>query len=188
MINADDYYGKEAYREAYACLMEQGRAQDGKLRACMVGFVLGNTLSDNGGVTRGVCRVDEEHRLLRIRETHDIQRTSDGTDIKSEEGDEGLCLDSVVSMNMWGLTPAFFDVLEEGFEEFFGAAGDDCTKAEFLLPTFIGELLVQDRIEVRVLYSNDKWFGVTYKEDKETVVQAVRELIASGMYPDSGTL
>ena len=154
----------------------------------MVGFVLGNTLSDNGGVTRGVCRVDEEHRLLRIKETHDIQRTSDGTDIKSEEGDEELCLDSVVSMNMWGLTPAFFDVLEEGFEKFFAAAGDDCTKAEFLLPTFIGELLVQDRIEVRVLYSNDKWFGVTYKEDKETVVQAVRELIASGMYPDSGTL
>ena len=117
VINADDYYGKDAYRAAYAYLT--GRKDDNAYEACMVGFVLKNTLSDNGGVTRGVCKVDEHRMLSEIVETTNIVKTAEGAAVQTEDGAVPIDVESEVSMNMWGLTPEFLDVLEQGFKEFF---------------------------------------------------------------------
>ena len=179
VINADDFYGKEAYVEAYQYLKEEKEAS-GKEPICMVGFVLNNTLSENGGVTRGVCEVDENGHLTNIVETHNIIRK--GEKAEAEDGAKELELDVPVSMNMWGLQPEFLDILEKGFHEFLETTKADDLKAEYLLPTIIGGLLKEGRAEVTVLNSKDKWFGVTYKEDKESVVNAIKELIEKGIY------
>lgn len=179
VINADDYYGKEAYVEAYQYLKEKKQVSD-KEPVCMVGFVLKNTLSENGGVTRGVCEVNESGLLTDIVETHNIVRKGDKAE--AEEGEKILELDVPVSMNMWGLQPEFLDILEKGFYEFLEETDAKDLKAEYLLPTIIGGLLKEGKAEVTVLKSKDKWFGVTYKEDKESVVNAIKELIESGIY------
>lgn len=179
VINADDFYGKEAYVEAYKYLKEEkGKAE--KEPVCMVGFVLKNTLSENGGVTRGVCEVDESGLLTNIVETHNIVRK--GEKAEAENGEKELELNVPVSMNMWGLQPEFLDILEKGFYEFLEETDSEDLKAEYLLPTIIGGLLNEGKAEVTVLQSKDKWFGVTYKEDKESVVNAIKELIESGIY------
>lgn len=181
VINADDYYGKEAYKIAFEELTAAGYS-DGKLRISMVGFVLGNTLSENGGVTRGLCKVNGQQMLEEIIETRNIVKTAKGAAI-SKEGDMlPIEADTVVSMNMWGLVPEFFEILESGFEEFLENLETNDLKSEYLLPTIIGNLLNEEKIEVKVLESKDKWFGVTFKEDKEGVVNAIRELIAVGKY------
>ncbi|MBQ4558848.1 MAG: nucleotidyltransferase [Tyzzerella sp.] len=182
VINADDYYGKQAYMEAYEHLVSESKKND-KLQISMVGFVLGNTLSENGGVTRGVCKVDEKQMLTDIVETKNIVKTENGAVIRTEDGDIPIDVHSPVSMNMWGLHPEFFDVLETGFEEFLKNCEDDYLKAEYLLPTIVGDLLKNNRAEVAVLQSKDKWFGVTYKEDKEAVMASVRALVDVGVYP-----
>ena len=184
VINADDYYGKEAYVEAYNHLMRE-QDENGKLQISMVGFRLGNTLSENGGVTRGLCKVDENHMLTEIVETKNIVRTKEGAGIQNGEEVISVELDSPVSMNMWGLSPKFFDVLEEGFETFLRECASDYMKAEYLLPTIIGGLLCAGKADVKVLESKDKWFGVTYKEDKDSVVASVRALVDKGIYPTS---
>ena len=178
VINADDYYGKEAYIEAYNYLVKKHNVQD-VLPICMVGFILKNTLSDNGGVTRGVCQA-YNGKLIDIVETHNIEKI-DGKAIT--DGKE-IDLDSVVSMNMWGLYPEFFDILENGFEEFLGNIDCDDLKAEYLLPTIIGNLLQNKKASVDVLKSHDEWFGVTYKEDKEFVKNSIQELVKKGLYPE----
>lgn len=157
VINADDYYGKEAYRVAHEYL----RAEEDN---CMVGYVLKNTLSDNGTVTRGVCK-EEDGWLKKIVETKGIGKDTD------------LDLDGLVSMNMWGLRPEFLDVLESGFEEFLNAGGE----GEYLLPTIIGGML--ETMKVRVLKSTDTWYGMTYKEDGPAVREAIERLVDAGMYP-----
>ena len=139
-----------------------------------------NTLSENGGVTRGVCEVDESGLLTNIVETHNIVRK--GEKAEAENGEKELELNVPVSMNMWGLQPEFLDILEKGFYEFLEETDPEDLKAEYLLPTIIGGLLNEGKAEVTVLHSKDKWFGVTYKEDKESVVNAIKELIASGIY------
>jgi len=180
VVNADDYYGKQAYVEAYNYLTKMTNEKE----ICMVGFVLRNTLSENGGVTRGICKLNQEGYLTEIVETQDIVR----------KGTEGLVenvnvkrpmidLDATVSMNMWGLHPTFFRVLEQGFVNFLDSLEKGDMKAEYLLPTIVGELLEQGQISVRVLASKDKWFGVTYKEDKEVVVAAIKALIDEKVYP-----
>lgn len=181
VINADDYYGKEAYREAYQYLKEETKKTD-KEQICMVGFVLANTLSENGGVTRGVCKVDENGMLAEIVETHNIIRRGEKAVTVSDEGEMELDLQSKVSMNMWGLQPEFLDILEQGFSKFLEEIPAGSMKEEYLLPTIIGDLLKEGKAEVKVLHSGDKWFGVTYKEDKEGVVRAIRELIEKGAY------
>lgn len=183
VINADDYYGKEAYAEAFRYLTA-GKEQSEKQKLCMVGFVLKNTLSENGGVTRGICKVDEQGMLTDIVETHQIEMVPEGAAVRTEEGMQPIDIESPVSMNMWGLTPEFFPILEEGFEEFLSKIPESDLKAEYLLPTIIGELLEEQKVEVKVLKSHDKWFGVTYKEDKEAVVEAIRSLVANGVYPE----
>lgn len=181
VINADDYYGKSAFKEAYSYLT---RVHDtGKIQICMVSFILKNTLSDNGGVTRGLCQVDSDGMLTGIKETHNIEKEGMGAVIRSDSGTQELDADSPVSMNMWGLTPEFIDILKTGFDEFLKEIAEDDLKAEYLLPTIIGELLEEGRLDVKVLKSHDQWFGVTYKEDRETVTNAVRKLIEDGIYP-----
>jgi len=183
VINADDYYGKQAYVEAYNHLVA-GQKESEKIQISMVGFVLGNTLSENGGVTRGVCEVDEHHMLTNIVETKNIVKTENGAAIQTEDGDVKIDVNSPVSMNMWGLQPEFFGILESGFEEFLQNCGEDCLKAEYLLPTIVGDLLNEGKAEVTVLQSKDKWFGVTYKEDKDAVMASVRGLVDAGVYPE----
>lgn len=177
VINADDYYGKEAFVQLHNFLQGYDPAEPGKL--CMAGFVLKNTLSDNGAVTRGICQMNEAHYLTGVLETSGIEKTPDG----AQAGGKAVDVESLVSMNMWGLTPAFVDLLEDGFVEFFQkAAPANPLKAEYLLPIYIDELLHAGKVSVKVLPTHDKWFGVTYAEDKQTVIDSFAQLVADGVY------
>ena len=145
----------------------------------MAGFVLKNTLSDNGAVTRGICQMNDAHYLTGVLETGGIEKTADG----AAAGGKSIDIDSLVSMNMWALTPEFVDLLESGFVEFFEkAAPANPLKAEYLLPIYIDELLHADKVSVKVLPTHDKWFGVTYAEDKQTVIDSFARLVADGVY------
>ena len=184
VINADDYYGKEAYRVAFEHLTANSTdSESEKEQISMVGFVLANTLSENGSVTRGICKADENQMLTDIVETYNIIKTEDGAAIGTEDGNVPLDVESLVSMNMWGLQPQFFKVLESGFSEFLETNADNYQKAEYLLPTIIGKLLKAGKADVKVLSSKDQWFGVTYKEDKPYVVSAIQSLVEDGTYP-----
>lgn len=183
VINADDYYGKEAYVEAFKELTTPEKQAD-KMQISMVGFVLKNTLSENGGVTRGVCKVDDNQMLTEIVETSNIIKTQAGAAVATDGKETPIDADTPVSMNMWGLTPEFFEILEKGFAEFVAAQEEGNLKGEYLLPTIIGDLLKEGKVEVKVLKSHDKWFGVTYKEDKELVVNEVKALVEKGLYPE----
>ena len=177
VINADDYYGKEAFVRLHDFL--QGYTPDKPGDLAMAGFVLKNTLSDNGAVTRGVCQMNAEGYLTDVVETSGIEKTADGAAV------EGKAIDpeSLVSMNFWGLTPEFVKVLEDGFVEFFEkSVPANPLKAEYLLPIYIGELLEKNAVTVQVLPTHDKWFGVTYKEDKQTVIDSFAKLVADGVY------
>lgn len=178
VINADDYYGKECYKKAFDYLTQEHVSD--VLPLSMVGFILKNTLSDNGGVTRGICQADENQYLVDIVETHNIEKK----DNKAYVGDKEIDVNSVVSMNMWGLYPEMFDILKNGFNEFLSSLDKEDLKAEYLLPTIIGDLLHKNQITVKVLTSNDEWFGVTYKEDKDSVKESIRKLIDNGVYPN----
>ena len=182
VINADDYYGKEAYVKVHDYLVKE-QEEDGKLHICMAGFRLGNTLSDNGAVTRGICRIEEGH-LTGVTETHNIYKVPSGAQARLEDGTcQDLDTKSLVSMNMWGLTPDFMETLEKGFVEFLKDKEKDELKKEYLLPTLIDALLKRQKASVEVLETKDTWFGVTYQEDKETVIQAFADLIQRGVYP-----
>ena len=181
VINADDYYGKEAYVEAFRYLTEEKQEKD-VLQLGMVGFVLGNTLSDNGGVTRGICKVNEASMLTEIVETKNIVKTETGAAIRNADTDVPVDVDSPVSMNMWGFGPEIFDILEKEFIEFLKQNEETYQLNEYLLPTIVGNLLRDGEAEVHVLKSNDKWFGVTYREDKEFVMASVKALVESGLY------
>lgn len=189
VINADDYYGKEAFRVVHDWLV----LDHADNAIAMAGFILKNTLSDNGGVTRGVCKVSGGHtHIIDVVETSNIVKTvgSDGT-IGAEADGISLDPESYVSMNFWGFpakdgcAPEYLNVLEKGFQEFFEIdVKKNPLKAEYLLPTHIGGLLRADKCLVKVLETKDKWFGVTYKEDKETVVENFRNLIKEGIYKE----
>ena len=177
VINADDYYGKEAFVRLHDFL--QGYTPDKPGDLAMAGFVLKNTLSDNGAVTRGICQMNDAHYLTGVLETGGIEKTADG----AAAGGKSIDIDSLVSMNMWALTPEFVELLESGFVEFFEkAAPANPLKAEYLLPIYIDELLHADKVSVKVLPTHDKWFGVTYAEDKQTVIDSFARLVADGVY------
>ena len=183
VINADDYYGKEAYVKVHDYLV-QDQPEDDILHICMAGFRLGNTLSDNGSVTRGLCHITDG-KLTGVTETHNIFKTADGAESR-EDGQpvEKLDLNELVSMNMWGLTPAFMDTLYNGFVEFLENVKPGDIKAEYLLPVMIDELIQKGAAQVDVLETKDTWFGVTYQEDKEVVIKAFKELTEAGVYPN----
>ena len=145
----------------------------------MAGFVLKNTLSDNGGVTRGICKMDEDYNLTEVVETKNIVKTAAGAEAEGMAVD----VDSLVSMNMWGLTPDFFTTLEEGFKEFFEKeVPDNPLKAEYLIPIFIGELLEHRKMSVKVLKTNDTWYGMTYHEDIAAVKDSFKRMLENGVY------
>ena len=172
VINADDYYGKEGFKSVHEYLVNGGKS-------CMAGFVLKNTLSDNGAVTRGICQMNDAHYLTGVLETSGIEKTADG----AAAGGKSIDTDSLVSMNMWALTPEFVDLLDAGFVEFFEKAEPaNPLKAEYLLPIYIDELLHAGKVSVKVLPTHDKWFGVTYAEDKQTVIDSFAKLVADGVY------
>ena len=183
VINADDYYGKEAFIKAYRYLSAERERAD-TINICMIGFVLKNTLSDNGGVTRGICMVNEEGMLENIVETHNIEKRGNKAVVINGNTEKTINSESIVSMNMWGFKPDFFPILANEFEKFLSELCMTDLKSEFLLPTIIGEQLEKKKISVKVLQSFDEWFGVTYKEDKESVIRAIRKLIMQGVYAD----
>ena len=179
VINADDYYGKEAYRAMHEWLCESHEPT----AYAMAGFILKNTLSDNGGVTRGVCKVEDGHtHVTDVVETKNIVKVNGG----AEADGKSLDPESFVSMNFWGFPgnpPEFLKVLEEGFVEFFETeVPTNPMKAEYLLPTIIGGMLREGLCTVRALPTNDTWYGMTYKEDVEAVQEAFAELLKEGKY------
>ncbi len=172
VINADDYYGKEGFKAVHEYLVNGGKS-------CMAGFILKNTLSDNGGVTRGICKMDNENNLTEVVETKNIVKTTEG----AETDGASIDVNSLVSMNMWGLTPDFLNTLEAGFKEFFDKeVSKDPLKAEYLLPVFIGELMNEGKMSVKVLRSNDTWYGMTYHEDVPSVKDSFKKMLDSGIY------
>ena len=184
VINADDYYGKEGFVKLHDYLVSQPE-KTADFQFCMVGFILGNTLSDNGAVTRGVCVLDDAGNLVDVNETSNIEKIDGKPGVRGEDGQ--ICWldpDSHVSMNMWGLTPDFMEYLEKGFVDFLKNLPEGEIKKEYLLPTIIGDMLQSGEAKVKLLESRDKWFGVTYKEDKADVVKAFKELIAAGVYKE----
>lgn len=183
VINADDYYGREAFVRMHDFLAQLDLTKT-CLPCAMVGFVLENTLSENGQVTRGVCRVDENHRLAHIEETFGLQKEGDKAVGRNGAGERVLLsLKTPVSMNMWGFPPSFLDTLESRFAAFLQGLQGNETKAEFLLPEVVGSMIREKSADVTVLTSQDRWFGVTYQEDKQTVVDSFRELYEKGRYP-----
>lgn len=183
VINADDYYGKEAFVKLHNFLTQYTLEQADAL--CMAGFILKNTLSDNGSVTRGVCETNADGYLTAVHETSNIVKVPDGAAVDEDGTRTPINAESYVSMNMWGLTPEFMKCLEDGFVEFFeNTPVEKLLKAEYLLPIYIDELLQNGKVSVKVLDSHDKWFGVTYKEDKESVMAAFKKLIEDGVYKE----
>ena len=183
VINADDYYGKEAFVKLHDFL--EGYTPEKADEYCMAGFILKNTLSENGAVTRGVCETNAEEYLTAVHETSNIVKTADGAAVDNDGEKTAIDPESSLSMTMWGLTPEFVQILDDGFKEFFETMGDkDVLKAEYLLPIYIDELLQAGKVSVKVLDSHDKWFGVTYKEDKDYVVESFGKLIDAGVYAE----
>jgi NDP-sugar pyrophosphorylase family protein len=179
VINADDYYGKEGFRIAHDFLVENG-GKPGKF--CMPGFILKNTLSENGGVSRGVCRVDENGYLVSVTETHNIVRDGMGAAVEKDGMRVPIDENSIVSMNMWALTPDLIDALEAGFPHFLSSLAEGDVKSEYILPGMIDSMVREHRAIVKVIPTGDRWFGVTYREDKEAVVNAFKALYDEGVY------
>ena len=185
IINADDYYGKKAFKEIHDYLVQEMDEDASIYDLCMAGFMLTNTLSENGGVTRGVCQVGADGYMEKVTETYEIRRNGDTLSAKNEEGEPvELDLNRHVSMNMWGLPAKFINELEKGFPEFLASRKEGDIKSEYLLPQVIDRLVSEGKARVKVLETPDKWFGVTYKEDKQAVIDSLRALIASGAYPE----
>ena len=184
IINADDYYGKVAFKKLHDFLIEDSH-RNSEFTMAMAGFILKNTLSDNGTVTRGICVEDEAGYLHRVIETQGIIRNKQGTiDCDTEESKDIIQENNRVSMNMWAGYPCFIDYLENGFKEFLlDDSGDELTK-EYLLPIIVDQLIKTNRASVKVLETTDKWFGVTYPEDKQIVQDSIHELIEQGIYPE----
>lgn len=174
VINADDYYGRDAYVKAYEFITQMKDERE----YGMMGYVLKNTLSDNGGVTRGVCLQNENGELCGIDETKNIVKTADG---KAKAGEREIPLESLVSMNFWMLPLKYIDLLEEGFPAFKENMRDPL-KDEYLLPTIVDRLIKEKRCSVKVVPTSDSWFGVTYKEDKPAVTEEFKKLYDRNAY------
>ena len=183
IINADDYYGKEAFVKLHDFLVS-GEDLGREFTMGMAGFILKNTLSDNGTVTRGVSVVDENGLLSQVHETTGIMMGEDGK-IKCDlpNVQEWISPEDKVSMNMWAAYPEFLEFLAEDFKTFLSEVEEGDLKKEYLLPNIVDKLLKEGRANVKVLETQDRWFGVTYQEDKEAVQKAFAELIKEGVYP-----
>ena len=187
VINADDFYGADAFKKIYDYLSKAHDTED-NYDYCMVGYVLKNTLTENGHVARGVCSADENSFLTTVTERTRIEKTNTDFGAKYTEDDGATWVDlddnSIVSMNLWGFTPDFLKEAENRFSAFLDENLEkNPLKCEYFLPTVVNQLLGEKRATVKVLTSKDRWYGVTYHEDKETVVKAIREKHTNGTYP-----
>lgn len=175
VINADDFYGRTTFEKLHDYLCTE--VASGKY--CMAGFTLCNTISENGGVTRGICRADADNNLISINETRNV--VCAGSKVMAEE--MPVNPDAVVSMNMWGFAAEFMECLEKGFVEFFSAeVPKNPLKAEFLIPVFVEKLLGRGEVNIKVLPTDEKWFGTTYKEDIPFISENIAELTEKGVY------
>ena len=182
VINADDYYGVECFRRLYDFLTQPRGAGE----YCMVGYLLRNTVTDNGSVARGVCASDGAGNLTVINERTRIEKHPGGIHYTEDDGQSWVELDpdTLVSMNMWGFQPELVEVLQQRFPAFLDQAlAENPMKGEYLLPNVVRDLLSEGKATVKVLSSPDKWYGVTYQEDKPCVVQAMADKAAQGIYP-----
>lgn len=183
VINADDYYGQGAFKMMHEALTSEHDADTYH----MVGYVLANTLTENGTVSRGVCEVNEEGKLVKIVERTKIQKDGEGASYSEDGGETWTAIDpqSIVSMNLWGFDTSIMEELDKDLIRFLNTqAKENPLKSESFLPSFVQQMLTAGKAQVKVLTTEDKWFGVTYKEDKEKVVNAIRELKAKGVYPE----
>lgn len=179
VVNADDYYGPQGFKEIYDHLCGQNDY-------CMVGYLLGNTVTENGHVARGVCTENAAHELVRVVEHTHIEKDGDGARFTEDGGKSWTHLpgDTIVSMNLWGLPREFMDEAWNRFPAFLeGAKGNE--KAEYFLPSVISSLIEKGKATVKVLRSTDKWYGVTYHADKTAVTEAIARMTSSGLYPDN---
>lgn len=184
VINADDYYGVHAFQEIYNYLTEN--EDDEKYHYAMVGYILSNTLTENGYVSRGICEMDKDAFLTGITERTHIEQRDMGVQFTEDDGQtwEDIAADSIVSMNMFGFTASMLKELECRFPEFLEKGlKENPMKCEYFLPSVVSDLIEEDKADVKVLRSEDRWYGITYKEDKEAVVSAVQKLKDTGVYP-----
>ena len=186
VINADDYYGPQGFRLIYEHLATAEAKPGAPAPWAMVGFLLGNTVSANGSVSRGVCRLDEENRLVEVTERTRIETYEGGIHYTEDDGASwtDLPADAVVSMNLWGFTPDFLDRAREGFAAFLDAGLPvNPLKCEYYLPSVVTAALEKGTAQVTVLTSADRWHGITYREDKPELVEALRRMSEEGLYP-----
>lgn len=185
VINSDDYYGKSAFRQIYQYLSQV--EDDEKYHYVMVGYRLGNTLTENGHVSRGCCMTDEKNNLVRVTERTRIEKRGEGAEYSEDDGATWteISPETVVSMNMWGFGKSFLNELEARFGTFLADnLPVNPLKCEYFLPSVVTELLNEEKADVRVLKSEDKWYGVTYHEDKQSVVDALASMRKAGLYPE----
>ncbi|RPH79734.1 MAG: nucleotidyltransferase [Planctomycetaceae bacterium] len=181
VINADDFYGFESFQALAGHL---SRANLDATDYAMVGYTLRHTLSDHGSVSRGVCQITADGYLDRLRELTKIERFDNAARYTDDHGaTHRLTGEEIVSMNMWGFTPAIYPQLRQAFSEFLQAQGQN-EKAEFYIPSAVGQLVHQNQARVKVLPTDGAWFGITYREDKPAVIASLRALIARGDYPE----
>ena len=185
VINSDDYYGPEAFQAIYDYLLSH---PDGdRYEYAMVGYLLGNTVTEHGHVARGVCAEDENHYLRQVTEHTHIEKDGDHARFTEDGGATWSVLpgDAIVSMNLWGFTPSFLREAQSRFPAFLERAlAEQPEKGEYFLPSVVSQLIDEGKARVRVLRSHDRWYGVTYKEDKPTVVQAIAAMTQRGLYPE----
>ena len=185
VINADDYYGVHAFKEIYNYLSEN--EDDEKYRYAMVGYILSNTLTENGYVSRGICETDADGYLTGITERTHIEKREDGVAFTEDDGASWTSLsgDSIASMNLFGFTASMLGELEAGFAKFLEKGlKENPLKCEYFLPSVVGNLIEEKKATVKVLKSADRWYGITYKEDKQAVVDAIKGLKQDGVYPE----
>ncbi|MDU2598973.1 NDP-sugar synthase [Anaerococcus sp.] len=186
IINADDYYGKNVFKDFHKFLTDTNNQKKGKLQIAMAGYKLKNTLSDNGSVTRGVSVGNEDNKLVKIIETHEIALEKNGKISSKENLDSDLLnLETTVSMNMWATFPKFIDLCQEYFEKYLEKNKNNLEEAEYVLPEMIGEFLQEDIAQITILPTNDKWIGITYKEDLEPAQEEFKKMLINKEYPEN---
>lgn len=186
IINADDYYGKGVFNSLHEFLVTSDKKIDDKLQIAMAGYKLKNTLSDKGAVTRGVSIGNEENKLVDIIETHEIKLEKDGKISSKENLDSDILnLETTVSMNLWASFPEFIDMSEDYFIKYLEKNKENLDSCEYVLPEMIGELIKENKADVTILPTNDKWIGITYKEDLVPAQKSFQKMFDEGLYPDN---
>lgn len=186
IINADDYYGKGVFNSLHEFLVTSDKKIDDKLQIAMAGYKLKNTLSDKGAVTRGVSIGNEENKLVDIIETHEIKLEKDGKISSKENLDSDILnLETTVSMNLWASFPEFIDMSEDYFIKYLEKNKENLDSCEYVLPEMIGELIKENKADITILPTNDKWIGITYKEDLVPAQKSFQKMFDQGLYPDN---